>query len=333
MKITITIKRSKEYVAARNLADGTNHPETITVDIDPADLTLAARESILARTGNYPADLICYDSTAGQIQWHGKGMWNNCNLQADLEPEAVTPAIVSSAIEALAAKVASDYAEQTNQEAQKQAVLVAELIGGAPFRSEKPIYDDRVYIDSASLGGNVRIERCPAIEARITAHEKQIAAENAEQKKAAKDTADKTRAAWDKVYSQLAESVRERHAAGYMPAAKVEKQMKSLLRRNAGYGPHDKWNGSDEIDTLTEEEFTIVKAAKAGAPDGADVDARTCYNKTYRAATESDYDDPDINVDRDDEVLVKEDIRRQIVIRWLAPCGIDVVAVVPLPAN
>lgn len=55
--IKINVKRSEEWVLAQRLARGTNVAESVTVDVNPAELSEAARAVILAQEGGAYRDL------------------------------------------------------------------------------------------------------------------------------------------------------------------------------------------------------------------------------------------------------------------------------------
>ena len=116
----------------------------------------------------------------------------------------------------------------------------------------------------------------------------------------------------DALYARLPETTRRRDSAGYADSDEILRALRRLMRDDAGYGPHAGWENSSTIDSLDDDEFAALRAAKAEAPDGASVEPMRVWNVTYRPADEDEY----AVADEDGEIKVRENERRIAVISW-----------------
>jgi len=127
------------------------------------------------------------------------------------------------------------------------------------------------------------------------------------------------RARLDKLYSAFA----ERRDAGYDEKGEEKKLLRNLLRGDAGYGPDWRsFEGWEQVDELTDEQFAQLKEARSHAPDGAEVEIGIVFDGTgeWRRATCDD--DPD-EIDEDNEVLDRRNKELAIVIEWTDASGIE----------
>jgi hypothetical protein len=159
--------------------------------------------------------------------------------------------------------------------------------------------------------------------ARVEAERRAVLRAAEETAKVAKEA--KARDEYAALYLRLPEVLRARHEEGYATDSEVKGEMRRLLRADEGYPTtHKGWEKSEKLSQLSDEEFGVLLDAKAGAPKGATVEAKACWDSAWRPAEE------DEEGDEDGEVYVRANLRRQVVIIWTRG-GVQVTAVVPLP--
>lgn len=133
------------------------------------------------------------------------------------------------------------------------------------------------------------------------------------------------RAEYDALYARLPEMTRARHQAGYASHSEIERKLRTLIRRDAGYGGYKGWDQSTAIQSLTDAEYEIFRRAETEAPDGAKVTAIEVWDTIYRRADDDEYED----ADDDGELEERTNIRRIALITWRR-VGVDCRAVVTL---
>lgn len=154
------IERSDEYVRNQRIATGQNVPAIIEIEIEPADLSLAAREILIENHhGAYPATL---DGLTLRRSTYNTSLFR---LQADLD--SATPGIVSDLILAAkkrldAAKLAWEEQRRTDEEvkqeqtrariAQTTPAVEAFLADPGQLPIREPRMSDVVHLSGASIG-------------------------------------------------------------------------------------------------------------------------------------------------------------------------------------
>lgn len=118
MKVTLT--RSKQWVLAERVNSGTNVPDTVVVDVDPASLTVDSRRAVLeAAGGKYPDEIGClaynqeFEVRAGT---YGYGV-----ARFDCDTHNPTPEDAANAIESALCKIEADRKEHQRLEAERNA--------------------------------------------------------------------------------------------------------------------------------------------------------------------------------------------------------------------
>jgi hypothetical protein len=130
--------------------------------------------------------------------------------------------------------------------------------------------------------------------------------------------------------ARLPAGLRARMAEGFDRDGEVERELRKLIRRDAGYpATHDGWDKSVTLDDLTDDEYTQLVAAREGAAHDATVTPKLVWNVEYRAP--EDDDDRD-DIDSDGEVPVRANERRLLVVQW-SRGGLVTQAVVPFVAR
>lgn len=122
----IPVIRSPEYVRARRLATGSNIPDQVSADVEVAQLGEQVRSLLLdGNRGCYPESLQILMSREGLV---GDYMYTSVSeVHADIEAEALTPALASALIgQAIEAKRAELAAQTVREEEARAAQEAAE---------------------------------------------------------------------------------------------------------------------------------------------------------------------------------------------------------------
>lgn len=134
---------------------------------------------------------------------------------------------------------------------------------------------------------------------------------------------------YDALYARLPETLRARHDDGFASDTEVKKELRKLIRRDAGYGGYDGWSDSLKLSTLSDAEYQRLTEIKAEAPEDAIVEPRELWDghSGYRPAKDDEMDE----ADKDGEVWFdnRENFRRVAVIKW-SRGGVETKAVEPL---
>lgn len=117
MKVNITVKRSKAWVAAQRLETGTNVPEEVVVPVQACDLSHESRKVLLqAGNGGYPSTF------AGNFNeshaWKDDGWRSFGRIDLMVDDVAPSPAQIDAAILAADARL---QAKRTEWEALKES--------------------------------------------------------------------------------------------------------------------------------------------------------------------------------------------------------------------
>ena len=158
MKVQIT--RSKEYVQAQRIATGQNVPPTIEAEIDPAALSEQTRRILIGWFGEYPAkiDHVSYTESI-EVSSATYGGWGRCLLEADTEPDGITPALIdaliASTVTVLAEKRHDYEQEQVRYAAEKAAQKAKEEHERAQLFTRQNALIDAYLTDSAARPTNV----------------------------------------------------------------------------------------------------------------------------------------------------------------------------------
>ena len=123
------------------------------------------------------------------------------------------------------------------------------------------------------------------------------------------------RTEYDALYARLPETLRSRHTDGYAPVSEVQSAIAALIRRDAGYLGHDGYQHSSACETLTDEEYEALVAARQTAPEGATVTPLEVYDLERVACDERDEHD-EHDGDCDDCTTERRDVRRVARIVW-----------------
>lgn len=135
-----------------------------------------------------------------------------------------------------------------------------------------------------------------------------------------------TKAEYDALYARLPESLRQRDADGFAGDGEIFGEIRGLLRHDAGWPIHRSWSGKTKLDTLTDEEHDRFRRLRAEIPEGTSIAAYEIYDSTWRAATEDDEEDDDVHIDEDGEVQDISNSERVALISWTRG-GVKVVAI------
>jgi len=143
-------------------------------------------------------------------------------------------------------------------------------------------------------------------------------AERAEAARAQKD-------AYDQLYQQLPEVLRQRDAAGFAPASEIEGKLKALLceRLPEGWERVYKWEAG-AAESLTDRQYKCLSGIResiAALNLEGDVDVEPVSWAYHRPA--EDTDDPE-DIDHDDEVYVNNGTYAKLV--WHHPSGVSLTA-------
>lgn len=152
-------------------------------------------------------------------------------------------------------------------------------------------------------------------------------------------------AAYTALYARLPNGVRERDAAGYASEEEISDLVIALaisdvwpeyaavgasirvggryyagpkeLKKLSTLWPHtETWSESKALSTLSDTEYGQLRELEKEAPNGAKVQACEVWDESYRAATDEDRYDDEIQIDDDDEVLVIADRARVVIVTW-----------------
>lgn len=138
---------------------------------------------------------------------------------------------------------------------------------------------------------------------------------------AAADAAE--RAEYDALYARLPETLRQRSTDGFASTDEVRRELRKLLRADAGYPAYAGWKKSVTLTDLSNAEYQRLIVIRSASPEGATVTPTLVWDVSYRPAEE------DEEGDDDGEVAIKANERRIALIEWTR-AGIDVRAALPL---
>lgn len=125
------------------------------------------------------------------------------------------------------------------------------------------------------------------------------------------------KAEYDALFSRLPLALRERSEAGYATDKEVRCAIRHMLRADAGY-PEINPDHEKSTNKLTDAEYSRYRDLEQGIPDGAEISAVLCWDECT-----------EVDEDGDEDVIVSNNKFNAARIEWSAG-GVDVVAIVPL---
>lgn len=155
----VTIRRSDEYVKNLRISTGRNDPESIDVEVDPAELSEDARRQVVLAKGQYAdIDGLRHDHQFETNQYCQGG---NELFAADVELDQVTPELLSSLITDAAQRLAAKRAEYQRKEAQRQeqeAAKRAAVVADLQPVIDEVLAEDSGWYDSPITGGLLHVK-------------------------------------------------------------------------------------------------------------------------------------------------------------------------------
>lgn len=143
------IKRSDEWVSKQRLETGENVPRVITVDCDPAALSVEARGILLAAgAGEYREELLhlAYnDSYEVMYDNSGRcGSYGHADFEFNADAHELSDAMLSVVIISAMAEVLADKAEGDKRKAEREAARAEKAAADAAEAETKRIADEEI---------------------------------------------------------------------------------------------------------------------------------------------------------------------------------------------